>query len=49
MSKYSFIEPPKPTWKCQLVEGTYWHVVIPPNRFHRFMQTLCFGIVWTKL
>jgi hypothetical protein len=42
---------PKYTWKCQLMEGTYWHVEEgkQPNVFHRFMQSLCFGFKWSRI
>ncbi len=44
------IKQPKYTWRCQLHPGTYWMVEDHrvPNRFHRWMQKLCFGVVWEK-
>jgi hypothetical protein len=48
--KISGIKTPKYTWKCQLISGTHWLVEEgkQPNWFHRKMQTLCFGIIWSK-
>lgn len=45
------IKIPKYTWRCQLHPGTYWSVEDHrvPNRFHRWMQKLCFGVVWEKI
>lgn len=42
---------PKYAWKCELHRGTFWHVEEgrQPNRFHRKMQELCFGIKWSKI
>jgi hypothetical protein len=42
---------PKYTWKCQLMEGTYWQVEEgkQPNAFHRFMQRVCFGFKWSRI
>jgi hypothetical protein len=49
--EYSTIKVPKYTWRCQLHPGTYWSVEDHrvPNRFHRWMQKLCFGVVWEKI
>lgn len=48
---YSIFKPPTYTWRCQLHPGTYWNVEDHrvPNRFHRWMQKLCFGVVWEKI
>jgi hypothetical protein len=48
---YNSLSMPKYSWKCQLTHGTYWYVEEgkQPNAFHRFMQRLCFGIVWSKI
>lgn len=46
--QYAFIEMPKYTWEA-VICNYHYPVVTPPNRFHRFMQRLCFGIVWRKL
>lgn len=47
----SGIKAPVYTWKCQLIPNTYWHVEEgkQPNWFHRKMQTLCFGIKWSRI
>jgi hypothetical protein len=49
--EHSTIKMPKYTWRCQLHPGTYWSVEDHrvPNRFHRWMQKLCFGVVWEKI
>jgi len=49
--RISTISAPKYTWKCQLMEGTYWHVEEgkQPNVFHRFMQSVCFGFKWSRI
>ena len=45
------IQPPKPAWKCQLLPGYELHVEEgkQPNKFHRWMQKLCFGFKWVEL
>ena len=40
---------PQFTWQAQILDSVVYKVEKPPNRFHRFMQRLCFGIVWSKL
>lgn len=45
---------PEPSeWQCRLLGGAQPVLFIPakgdePNAFHRFMQRLCFGIIWEK-
>jgi hypothetical protein len=41
----------KYSWKCQLTPNAFWMVEEgnQPNWLHRKMQTLCFGIKWTKI
>jgi hypothetical protein len=36
-------------WQLQLSEGSELQFFLPtaPNLFHRWMQRLCFGVVWT--
>jgi len=46
---YSFAEIPKPTWKVYITKNFCMEVVVPPNRFHRFMQKLTLGFEWVKL
>jgi hypothetical protein len=48
---YTISIPPKPAWKCQLINGVYWNVEEgkQPNAFHRLMQRLFFGIKWSKI
>lgn len=40
---------PKPKWRIQLNENTFWHSVSAPNAFQRWMQEKAFGIKWTRL
>ena len=42
---------PKPTWQYSLDPNfsVLYNVPNAPNAFHRWMQKLCFGIVWRKL
>lgn len=42
---------PHYTWQMKISPNTYFNVVegSQPNRFHRFMQKLCFGIEWSKI
>jgi hypothetical protein len=49
--KFRTLTVPKYTWKCQLMEGTYWRVEEgkQPNAFHRFMQRVCFGFKWSRI
>ncbi len=48
------ITPPKLSqWHCELLGGPHGVVFTPsegrePNRFHRWMQELCFGFKWRK-
>lgn len=41
-------------WRCELfgggVNGIVWYPLKgqEPNRFHRFMQRLCFGCRWVR-
>ena len=37
-------------WSCYLLENTIFTPVKDdvPNRFHRWMQELCFGVKWRK-
>jgi len=44
------IKVPDYKWKCQLTKGTYYFVEEgkQPNAFHRFMQKLCFGVIWRR-
>lgn len=46
-----FKMPEKSEWRCHLVSGV---IFTPdkgnePNRFHRWMQRLAFGIKWEKV
>ena len=45
------LQPPRPAWTCELHPGTFWHVEEgkQPNRFHRWMQKICFGFKWTEI
>ena len=50
----TFIEMPEYTWTCKLfgkseIGNIIWSVVTPPCWFHRKMQYLFFGNVWTKI
>ena len=45
--------PEQSQWQARLLGGSSPVVYIPakgsePNAFHRFMQRLCFGVVWEK-
>jgi rubredoxin len=48
--EYNLMQVPiQSEWRCEIAGLTY----IPekgrePNRFHRFMQRVCFGTVWTR-
>lgn len=44
----SILNLPKYTWQYRFGDLTV-HCTKAPNRFHRFMQRMCFGIQWTKL
>jgi hypothetical protein len=48
---YSVWKVPTYSWKCQICPNTYWHIEDgnQPNRFHRFMQKVCFGVEWSKI
>lgn len=38
----------KPTWRIE-VGTAHFYFESAPNRFHRWMQKLCFGIKWVQL
>ena len=48
----SFIwkEPERSGWTLEFCEEFHYTPLKngEPNRFHRFMQELCFGVKWTK-
>ena len=58
MDNYKVLRPPEASeWKCYVFgyPGNPSGSVIfhplkgqEPNRFHRFMQELCFGVRWVK-
>lgn len=50
---YTFQMPEQSEWSCYpFGKGTYFQIIPRrgehPNRFHRFMQWLCFGFWWEK-
>lgn len=46
---FGLIPPDKPGWTVNVTSNFKIYIVNPPNRFHRFMQRLAFGFIWTKL
>ena len=51
INKLTLVRNKEYVWRCQLIPGTYFPVEkgTEPNWFHRKMQTLCFGFVWSKI
>lgn len=47
----SISQPPEPRWTMQLCGSAdlMWRLVKAPNAFHRMMQRICLGIVWTPI
>lgn len=48
---YRIYSPPKDAWRCYL--APHFCINVPegkqPNRFHRWMQRLCFGFRWERI
>lgn len=49
---YAEYDPPKPSgWRVWYLPGCFYQPLEGevPNRFHRFMQRVCFGFKWERV